>query len=43
MVWLYLSATLLLVGALINARLEQRTHGTRRGDAASEQPAGLIR
>ena len=39
MVWLYLSATLLLVGALsINAQLEQRARRTRKGDA--EQTAG---
>jgi membrane protein len=42
MVWLYLSASLLLVGALINAHLEQRVRGTRAGDAPLEPSAGLL-
>jgi membrane protein len=41
MVWLYLSATLLLVGALLNAHLEQRTHGAPTAGAAPTQLAGL--
>lgn len=43
MVWLYLSASLLLLGALINAHLEQRTRAARAGAAPPEQPAGVLR
>jgi membrane protein len=42
MVWLYLSASLVLLGALINAALERRTRGARTGDDPPVQPPGPI-